>query len=161
VTGLDDTARAIHPEPLLVALERVVNAPLALLGLGIPRCPATQMLPASLGAIVGERPGLPVALGILSTSQDWAARETDLWPRDIRISRSVVPVLFVMRDGRAVATRHGGASARVIDEWLAVEARLPPSRLPDAWVDDEARELGLMAARRAQHAAVNGRRSVD
>ena len=151
----------VIPQPLTSALDRVVSEDLALLGLGIPRCPATQLLPASLSAVAAARPGLPIALGILATPDDWAARQTLLWPRGIRVSRSVVPVLFVLRNGTAVATRHGGASAAVIDRWLAQTADLAPSTLPDAWADEERHELDLIAARRMQHAAVKGRRAAD
>jgi hypothetical protein len=155
------TPHGVIPQPLATALDRVADADLALLGLGIPRCPATQLLPASFSTVAEARPGLPIALGILATPEDWAARETLLWPRNIRISRSVVPVLFVLRNGSAAATRHGGASAAVIDRWLAEVAGLDPSRLPDAWADDERRELDLVAARRAQHAVVKGRRTAE
>ncbi len=154
-------SRHVRPTPVAGALAAVADAPLALLGLGIPRCPATQMLPASLGAIATARPDLPVALGILATPADWTAREELLWPRGIRISRSVVPVLFVLRDGHAVATRHGGASAAVIDRWLAAHAGLGPPMLPDVWAEEEQIELAALARRRAQHAAVTGRRAAD
>ena len=153
--------RHVRPDSVADALATVSGAPLALLGLGIPRCPATQMLPASLGAVASARPELPVALGILATPEDWAARQALLWPRGIRISRSVVPVLFVLRDGHAVATRHGGASAAVIDRWLAEQAGLGPSVLPDTWADEERSELAMLAQRRAQHAAVTGRGAAD
>ena len=153
--------QSVRPEPLEVALARVADVPLGLLGLGIPRCPATQMLPASLGAVAAARPRLPIALGILATPEDWAARDELLWPREIRISRSVVPVLFVLRDGRAVATRHGGASAAIIDRWLGEQAGLDASVLPHAWAEDERRELATLAERRAQHAAVTGRGAAD
>ena len=84
-------SRAIVPETLTSALAAVEAAPLALLGLGIPRCPATQLLPASLSGVANARDELPIALGILASPADWAAREAVLWPRGIRISRSVVP----------------------------------------------------------------------
>ncbi len=159
---LDDANPSeIIPESLHAALDRLDDAELALLGLGIPRCPATQMLPASLSAVAVARPGLAIALGILATPDDWAARPTLLWPRGIRISRSVVPVLFVLRGGSAIATRHGGASATVIDRWVAEVTGLGPSDLPDGWATEEARELDLLAARRAQHAAVKGRSAAD
>lgn len=151
----------VVPESLAAALARLTGTRLALLALGIPRCPATQMLPASLSTVAAARPTLPIALGILATPDDWAARPTLLWPRGIRISRSVVPVLFVLQDGVAIATRHGGASAAVIDRWVADAAGLDPSDLPDEWAPEEQHELDLLAARRAQHAAVKGRRTAD
>jgi len=158
---LPDAGRAIAPDALDTALARVDGAPLALLALGIPRCPATQMLPASLTAVANARPDLPIALGILATADDWAARASRLWPRGIRISRSVVPILVILRDGQAMATRRGGASAYVIDTWLAATTGLSPSALTNEWVGDEHAELARLAARRAQHAAVEGRGAVD
>ncbi len=153
--------RAIVPEPLASALAAVEAAPLALLGLGIPRCPATQLLPASLSGVANARPELPIALGILASPADWAAREAVLWPRGIRISRSVVPILVILRDGSAIATRRGGASAYAIDTWLAAQAGLAPTRLADRWLAGEQDELARLAARRAQHAAVTGRGATD
>jgi hypothetical protein len=153
--------RSIVPEPLADALARVATAPIAVLGLGIPRCPATQMLPASLTVVANVRTDLPIALGILSRPEEWGARETELWPRRIHISRSVVPILVVLREGLAIATRRGGASAYVIDTWLADAAGLPPTQLAEPWADDEHDELARLAARRAQHAAVTGRAAVD
>lgn len=152
--------RAVIPEAPGPALARVVDAPVGLLGLGIPRCPATILLPASLTAVAGARPDLPIALAILADAADWAVRETLLWPRDIRVSRSIVPVLVILRDGQAVATRHGGAPAHVIDTWLT--AHIGPGDTPVApELDDELRELERIAARRAQHAAVTGRGTAD
>jgi hypothetical protein len=159
--SVPDTPRAIVPDTLDSALARVVGAPLALLGLGIPRCPATQLLPASLSAVANARPNLPIALGILATPDDWAARETTLWPRGIHVSRSVVPILVILRDGQAVATRRGGASAYAIDTWVAEQAALAPTQLDEQWVADEEQELARLAARRAQHAAVAGRGAAD
>lgn len=153
--------RTIVPETLTRALDTVVGAPLALLGLGIPRCPATQLLPASLSAVATVRPDLPVALGILASADDWDARETELWPRGIRISRSVVPILVILRDGTAIATRRGGASAFLIDSWLAEQAGMAPTGLGAHWLADERDELARLAARRAQHRAVTGRGTAE
>jgi hypothetical protein len=119
------------------------------------------MLPASLTAVANARRNLPIALGILGSPEDWDARETELWPRGIRISRSVVPILVFLRDGQATATRRGGASAYVIDAWLADTAELTPATLTARWVDDERAELARLAGRRAQHAAVTARSSAD
>jgi len=119
------------------------------------------MLPASLSAVADTRPEVPIALGILATPGDWAARETALWPRGIRISRSVVPILVILRDGAAIATRRGGASAYAIDTWLAERAGLAPTRLTHEWLTDEQDELARLAARRAQHAALKGRGAID
>jgi hypothetical protein len=160
--GRDGTSpRAIAPDTLASALGAVGDAPLALLGLGIPYCPATQLLPASLTGVANARPELPIALGILATPDDWAAREAALWPRGIRISRSVVPILVILRDGNAIATRRGGASAYAIDSWLAERAGLTPTVLAREWLTDERYELARLAARRAQHAAVKGRGATD
>jgi hypothetical protein len=160
--GPHQTARrAIVPDTLTSALAAVEAPPLALLGLGIPGCPATQLLPASLSGVANARPELPIALGILASPADWAAREAVLWPRGIRISRSVVPILVILRDGSAIATRRGGASAYAIDTWLAARAGLAPTRLADEWLADEQDELARLAARRAQHAAVTGRGATD
>lgn len=153
--------RLVVPETLAGALARVADSPRALLGLGIPRCPATQMLPTSLSAVANARRHLPIALGILGSPEDWDARETELWPRGIHISRSVVPILVFLRDGRAAATRRGGASAYVIDAWLADTAELTPTTLTPRWADDERAELARLAGRRAQHAAVTARSSGD
>jgi len=153
--------RSVVPETLADALARVADSPTALLGLGIPRCPATQMLPASLTTVANARRHLPIALGILGSPEDWDARETELWPRGIRISRSVVPILVFLRDGQAAAARRGGASAYVIDTWLADTAELTPTTLTPRWVDDERAELARLAGRRAQHAAVTARSSAD
>jgi hypothetical protein len=151
----------VMPEPPADALARLTGAPVGLLGLGIPRCPATSLLPASLTIVAGVRPDLPIALGILATPEDWAARETLLWPRGIRVSRSIVPILVLLHHGQAVTTRHGGAPAHIIDAWL--EDHLGPATTPPP-VDisaDEAHELARLAARRAQHAAVKGRGAAD
>ena len=43
----------------------------------------------------------------------------------------MVPILVILRDGSAIATRRGGASAYAIDTWLAAQAGLAPTRLAD------------------------------
>ncbi len=154
-------SRTVSPGTPEAALARIAGAPLAVLALGIPRCPATQLLPASLTTVAIARPEVAIALGILATPDDWAARETLLWPRGIHVSRSVVPLLVAMREGTAIATRRGGASAYVIDRWLAEQAGLTPTRLHEEWVADEHDELARIARRRAQHAAVMGRGAAD
>jgi hypothetical protein len=148
--------RSVIPEGLEPALDRVAHAPVALLGLGIPRCPATLLLPASLSALTAVRPDLPIALAILSRPEDWAARETLLWPRGIRIGRSIVPVLVLLRNGHAAAIRRGGAPAYVIDAWLTEDLGPGASRLDDDLTATEERDLVRLAARRAQHAALSG-----
>lgn len=162
--GMDDPMtdrRPVIPESLRSALARVAGTPVGLLALGIPRCPASMLLPASLSELAVARPHLPIALGILAGPGDWADRETLLWPRGIRISRSVVPVLVVLREGRAVATRHGGASARLIDAWLDTHLGPADAPIPDQLSAAEIRELERIAARRAQHAAVTTHTSAE
>ncbi len=151
----------IIPTTVEDALSRVVDAPVGILALGIPRCPATILLAPSLEVIAAARPGLPITLGILATATDWASRDELLWPRGIHISRSIVPVVALLRDGHAVATRRGGAPAYVIDEWLTSLIGSGQTPLAGALSDDESAQLALLARRRAQHAAVKGRGSAD
>ncbi len=151
----------VIPEALGTALLRVIDPPVAVIGLGIPRCPATILLPASLTRVANARPDVPIALAILASPADWADRETLLWPRGIHISRSIVPVLVILRDGQEVATRRGGAPAHVIDAWLTEHIGPGAAALAQHLSDDEQRELSQLAVRRAQHAAVNGRGTTD
>jgi thioredoxin-like negative regulator of GroEL len=148
----------IRPEPLAAAVGRLEAADEALLALGIPRCPACRLLPATLAALAEARPGLGVGLAYLERPEDWASREPLLWPRGIRVSRASVPVLAVLRRGRAVATRQGGAPAAVLDAWLAETlgpAAAPPEPGPSA---HERAALAAIAARRAQHLTPLGAR---
>lgn len=146
----------VRPEPLPDLLARVARGD-ALVGLGIPRCPACMLLPASLAAVASARPGLAVGLFLFERPEDWELREELLWPRGIRVSRSSVPVLALLRDGRAVATRMGGAPAHLIDGWL--EPHLGPAAhpLPAETTEAERATLDRMAARRAQQTVVKGR----
>jgi hypothetical protein len=110
------------------ALDAVVRAPVGLLALGIPRCGACMLLPASLAEIRRARPGLTIAIGEFATPDDWRERERLLWPRGIRVSRSSVPVLALLVDGVVVASRPGGGPASAIDRWL--EGSLGPAERP-------------------------------
>ena len=146
----------VRPEPLRDLLARVAEGD-ALVGLGIPRCPACMLLPASLGAVACARPGLAVGLALFERPEDWELREELLWPRGIRVSRSSVPVIALLRGGQAVATRIGGAPAHLIDRWL--EPHLGPAGhpLPAETTEAERATLDHMAARRAQQTVVKGR----
>lgn len=144
--------------PLDQAVEWLSEPPVALLSLGIPRCPASRALEASLEAISESRPRLPIARVVLATPDDWALRETVLWPRGIRVSRSSVPVLSLLRDGRLAVSRHGSAPAHVLDEWLSGEigpATTPPK---EVLTRSESAVLEETALRRAQHRDVKSRR---
>lgn len=150
-------AHPVRPEPLAELIDRVAGAPHALVALGIPRCPACMLLPASLSAIAAARPGLPIGIALFERPDDWELREALLWPRGIRVSRSSVPVLALLRDGEAVATRMGGAPAHMIDRWL--EPHLGPAAhpLPDGPTEAETGTLDAMARRRAQQTVVKAR----
>ena len=147
---------AVAPEPLAPLLARLEQAPAALLALGIPRCPACSLLPATLGAIAEARPGLAVGLTLFVEEGDWALRETLLWPRGIRVSRSSVPALVVLRDGRAVASRAGGAPAHLLDAWLAETLGPAAKALPPEPTPEERAALAATAPRRVQHLQARG-----
>jgi thioredoxin-like negative regulator of GroEL len=142
---------------LAAAIEAVDRAPAAALGLGIPRCPASAALGASLETIASARPGATVVMATLGSDRDWALREDELWPRGIRVSRSSVPVLVALADGRAIATRPGAAPAHVLDEWLSRYLGPPDRPVIDRPSERERDVLERTAARRIQHAEVKGR----
>jgi hypothetical protein len=146
----------IRPEPLPELLERLCASPEALLALAIPRCPACELLPATLAAVARSRPRLAVGIAILATPDDWSARERLLWPRGIRVSRASVPALTILRDGQAVARRDGSAPARDLDRWL--EEFLGPADVPivEQMTPEERDALARTGARRAQHHIVRG-----
>lgn len=147
----------VHPEPLRELIARIADADRALVGLGIPRCPACMLLPASLGAVAAARPDLVVGLALFERPQDWDLREELLWPRGIRVSRSSVPVLALLSRGQAVATRMGGAPAHLLDRWLAEHLGAATSPVPEGTTASEAATLDAMSARRAQQTVVKGR----
>jgi hypothetical protein len=147
----------IAPEPLGPLLARLDAAPWAVLALGIPRCPACDLLPATLGALAAARPGLAVGIGILATPEDWAQREALLWPRGIRVSRASVPALFVLREGRLAASRQGGAPAHALDVWLAGLAGPAETPVPPGPTALERESLARSAPRRVQHQQARSR----
>lgn len=144
-------------ETLPDLLARLDRAPLALLALGIPRCPACDLLPVTLSALVDARPGLETGVAILATPEDWAARETLLWPRGIRVSRASVPALVVLRHGEVVATRQGGAPAHALDVWLTEIAGPAETPVPPGPTPAERAALAGSAARRVQIQGVKTR----
>ena len=143
------------------ALARLDAAEDGLLAIGIPRCPASALLAASLPTLDAARPDLVVESLTFRTPEDWALRETDLWPRGIRVSRSSVPALFLLSSGRAVATRPGAAPAFQLDAWL--ESHLGPAATPleQEITTAERKVLADTSARRVQHATVKGERRID
>ncbi len=151
----------VHPEPLADALAAVTAAPVALLAVGRPACPACELLEMTLGIIAAARPGLTVASTALDSPEDWAGRETLLWPRAIRVSRASMPTLVLLRDGTAVSHRHGGGPAAVVDEWLT--EHLGPGETTLSGVSELEREaLAGVADLRERHlAAKAGRGAPD
>jgi hypothetical protein len=143
---------ALSPSPLPDALGRVREAPTGLLALGIPLCPACELLTASLQEIAAHRPDLTVTIAALATPEEWTARETLLWPIGIHVSRASVPVLAVFRDGAVLATRQGGGPAVAIDAWLAGTLG-PPERPFTDITDSERDRLDEVAPLRARHLA--------
>lgn len=139
----EDRSSPLLPCPVPDALAKVVEAPRGLLGLGMPGCAACMLLPASLGEIRRARPDLTVAIGEFATIEDWAQREELLWPRGIHVSRSSVPVLVLLADGEAIASRGGGGPAFAIDHWL--EGLLGPAARP-LGSGPTARELAALDA---------------
>ena len=147
----------VTAEPLAEAVARLDAAPAGLLALGMPRCSACQLLPATLEAIAAVRPGLEIALVMLATPADWRLREPLLWPRGVRVSPSSVPVLALLREGRAIASRAGSGPAHVLDAWIA-ETLGPPARpLADGLTEAERAALERTGPRRAQRMAIRER----
>ncbi len=149
---------ALAPCPVPDALARVAAAPHGLLGLGMPGCAACMLLPASLAEIGRARPGLTVAIGEFATLEDWAQREELLWPRGIHVSRSSVPVLALLANGEAVASRAGGGPAFAIDRWL--EGLLGPAAQPlgSAPTEGELAALDALAGVIDRHRGAKRRR---
>jgi hypothetical protein len=142
-------------------LSRLDGARDGLLGIGIPKCPASALLEASLRAIAASRPGLAVESVVLVTPGDWALRESELWPREIRVSRASAPALFLLRDGRTVATRPGAAPSYALDEWLTGLLGPPTTPVPKELTDAERNVLEGTASRRVQHSAVKSEGRLD
>ena len=145
----------LAPRPLTDALAAIEGAPLALLGLGIPRCPASELLAASLPAVGRARPELAVVFTLLEHS-DWALRPTLLWPRGIRVSRSSVPSLSLLRDGTSVAHRLGGGPATAIDDWLSTLLGPAENPMTQGLTETERQSLASRSGRSAQHVAIKG-----
>ncbi|MGI9538869.1 MAG: hypothetical protein ACR2N6_01825 [Miltoncostaeaceae bacterium] len=150
---MSTAAGPMSPEPLEGLITRLADAPLALVGLGIPRCPASELLAASLPAVEASRPGLSVGFALME-GDDWSLRETLLWPRGIRVSRSSVPALSLLRGGSARAHRPGGGPAERIDSWLREVLGPPELPLEPGLTARERAALAEDPRRRAQHVAV-------
>ncbi len=158
---MTDEPPPIRPVPVPEALEAVGAAARGLLALGMPRCAACLLLPASLLEIRRARPDLVVAIGEFATVEDWEWRERLLWPRGIHVSRSSVPALALLVGGEVAATRPGGGPAAVIDRWL--EGALGPAADPlgDGPTAGELAALDGLAGLIARHRAVKGRRDAS
>jgi hypothetical protein len=142
--------REVEPLPVARALAAVVDAPVGLLGLGMPRCGACLLLPASFAEIRRVRPGITAAIGEFASVEDWAERERLLWPRGIHVSRSSVPAMALLVDGEVIATRSGGGPATVIDAWLTPHLGPASESLPDGPTEAE-REAFDRASGRIAH----------
>ncbi len=151
----------VAPRPLREALARADAASTALLGLGIPQCPACELLPTSLREIRRARPGLTVEIALLGSPADWADREQLLWPRAIRVSRASVPVLVLLRRGQLVATRAGGGPASAIDAWLTEALGPPDVPLASGLSELEIARLAQLDGLRTRHLATRGRSALS
>lgn len=140
----------VAPTTVPAALAAVVDAPAGLLGLGMPRCGACLLLPASFAEIRRVRPALTLAIGEFASVEDWAERERILWPRGIHVSRSSVPAMALLVGGEVVATRPGGGPATVIDAWLTPHLGPAAQALPDGPTEAE-REAFDRASGRIAH----------
>jgi hypothetical protein len=146
--------------PIVEALTRLDASERGLLGVGIPKCPASALLDASLSAIAASRPDLRVESVVLATAEDWQLREQEFWPRDIRVSRASAPALFLLRRGRRVGTRPGAAPSFELDSWLTKELGPPATPLAQELTDAERNVLESTAARRVQHSGVKSDRQL-
>ena len=147
------------PVPVPEALAVVAGAPRGLLALGMPGCAACLLLPASLAEIRRARPDLVIAIGEFATIEDWAWRERLLWPRGIRVSRSSVPALALLADGKVIASRAGGGPAAVIDRWLDGALGPAPHPLGDGPTPSELAALDDLGGLIARHRALKRQRS--
>ncbi len=144
--------------PLVETLARLDTAEHGLLGIGIPRCPASQLLAVSLLVVAASRPNLHVESIVLETAEDWHLREAELWPRDIRVSRASAPALFLLRHGQKVSSRPGAAPAYELDAWLTPQLGPPATPFSKDITDEERIVLDSTAARRVQHSDVKSER---
>ena len=138
-------------------IEAIDAEPRALMAMGRPVCPACQVLDAGLEVIADARPDLPVYVVNLETDDDWAARETVLWPRDIRVSRSTTPAMVLLQHGHVVARRQGAAPAHDVDGWIARHFGPAATPVAQGITDAEQAVLDRTTDRRAQHLAVKAR----
>ncbi len=152
------SVRIVQPVALHDAVDAARSADLALLALGRPACPACELLEVTLGVIAEARPGLTVVSASMEGPDDWARRETLLWPMGIRVSPASMPVLALLRDGAVAATRQGGGPAVVIDEWLT-EHLGPPARPIDDVTPVEHDALQTIAGLRARHLSARAART--
>jgi hypothetical protein len=159
VTHVDDPT--LIPRPLREALARADAAPLCLVALGIPLCPACELLTASLAQIGRSRPDLTIEIALLSSPAEWADREVLLWPRGIHVSRSSVPVLVLLRAGELIASRPGGGPASAIDAWLTTFLGPPAASVEETISAPEATRLAELGDLRRRHLTVRGRATVD
>ncbi len=149
----------VEPTPLHDAVDAAFAAPVALLALGIPLCPSCELLKVTLAEIARSRPALTVVLASMDSPDDWAARETLLWPRGISVSRASIPAMVLVQGGEVVASRQGGGPASVLDRWIA--ATLGPAAHPvaDGISATETDALGDLAAARAHLLATKAARA--
>lgn len=150
----EDRALPLRPVPMPEALAIVTGASHGLLALGMPRCAACMLLPASLAEISRARPDLAIAIGEFATLEDWGLRERLLWPRGIHVSRSSVPALALLAYGSVVASRPGGGPASVIDRWLKAELGPAEHPLGNDPTAGELAALDALAGRIAHHRSV-------
>lgn len=150
-------AAPVAPVPVAEAVDAALTAPSALLALGMPGCAACEVLPASLGEIARVRPGLAVHNGRFGGPEDWALRETLLWPLGIHPTRAVVPMLVLLRDGRPIAQRHGSLPAAGIDAWLAEALGPAQETLPAEPTALERDALAAQTSRRVRQIRVRDR----
>ena len=147
----------VVPTSVPDALSAVVDAPRALLALGMPGCAACMLLPASLDELARARPDLAIAMGEFTSPADWRRREDLLWPRGVHVSRSSMPTLTLLADGVAVASRPGGGPAVEIDAWLATHLGPAPEPLDAEPTTAERAALDGLSARIGRQAYVKGR----
>ena len=143
---VEPTRSRMRPMRVKEALALIESAPRGLLALGMPRCSACMLLPASLAELGPVRPDLVVAIGEFATPEDWAEREPLLWPRGIHVSPSSVPTLALFVGGVVVASRPGGGPAAAIDRWLHPHLGPAARPLPDGPTPGELSALDEIGA---------------
>ncbi|MSO43975.1 MAG: thioredoxin [Thermoleophilia bacterium] len=151
------TDMTIRGADLADVVGQIQAAPRILMAIGRPVCPACQMATASMSVIRAARPDVMTVIVDMATEDDWAVRESVLWPWGIRVSPAAVPALVLMESGRVVATRQGAAPAADLDAWITEFFGPPVVPVRRGIADGEQAVLDRTAARRAQHGAVRGR----